>query len=67
MIEMDPTIAAIDAHLKAHPDALVLEQWRQLRGHITVLDEQRYIYLAIGVALGILFAIVVGVIGGTHP
>ncbi len=67
MIEIDPAIAAIDAYLKAHPDAAVLEHWRQLRGYITMLDEQRHIYLAIGIALEILFAIVVGVIGGTHP
>lgn len=67
MIEPDPAVVAIDAHLKAHPDAAVLEHWRQLRGYITVLDEQRHIYLVIGVALGVLLAIVIMMIGGTHP
>lgn len=67
MIEIEPVITAIDAHIKASPNTAVLEQWRQLRDYITVLDDQRYVYLVIGVALGILGAMVVALIGGTHP
>ena len=67
MNEIETALAIIDAHLKAHPNSAALEQWRQLREQIIVLDEQRYVYLTMGVALGILLAIVIGVVGSTHP
>lgn len=67
MNDIEPIVAAIDAHLKANPTPLVLEQWRQLRDYITVLDDQRWVYLVIGVAIGILGSIVIALIGGTHP
>lgn len=67
IITIEEVIAGIDAHLRAHPTPIVLEHWRHLRGHIAALDDQRHIYLAIGVAIGILGMIVVTFIGGTHP
>lgn len=67
MTELDAALAAIDAYIKANPSPTVLEQWRQLRGYIAALDDQRYVYLAIGVAIGILGSIVVAFIcGGIH-
>jgi len=67
VIDIEPVITAIDAHLKANPSPTVLDQWRQLRSYIAALDDQRYTYLAIGVAIGILGSIVIAFIGGTHP
>lgn len=67
MIEIETTIAAIDAHLRANPTPAVLEEWRALRSHISALDDQRFIYLAIGAALGIVATIAVLAIGSTHP
>lgn len=67
MIDIEPTIAAIDAHLRANPTPTVLEAWRDLRRYIAALDDQRWIYLVIGVAIGILGSIVIAFIGGTHP
>lgn len=67
MIDIEPVITAIDAHLKANPSAAVLDQWRQLRDYIAALDDQRYVYLIIGVAIGILGSLVIALIGGTPP
>jgi len=65
--DVNVAITDIDAHLKAHPVPSVLEDWRQLRSYIAALDDQRHIYLVIGVAIGILGSILVAFIGGTHP
>jgi hypothetical protein len=60
--ELEAVVHTIDAHLKAHPDAAVLEAWRWLRRHVMALDDQRYAYLVIGMCVGFAIGIIVAVV-----
>lgn len=60
--EFEAVVHTIDVHLKAHPDAAVLEAWRWLRRHIMVLDDQRYAYLVIGMCLGFVIGVIVAAV-----
>lgn len=64
---IEGVLAIIDAHIRTAPTAAVLDAWRDLRSYIQVLDDQRWIYFAIGMASGIALIALCLVIGNTHP